>query len=82
MTTRRQVLARGSSGTPTTPVWVARKRAASGDKELVREGFVERRMRTVGETLYGLTREEAKRVVHQELFDWLSDARAATADAV
>ena len=57
--------------------WVARKKTQSGEL-LVKKGSVERRMRTVGDALHGLSRDEAKRAVREELYGWLS----ATADAV
>ena len=63
--------------------WIARKRTASGDGVLTLQFPVRKRMRTVGDSLHGLTRGEAKRIARQELVDFLfSDAGAATADAV
>ena len=55
---------------------VAHKKTADGEL-LVKKGPIERRMRTVGDALHGLTRDEAKRAVHDELRGWLSEPEAA-----
>ena len=52
--------------------WFARKKTPDGEV-LTKKGFIERRMRTVGDALHGLTRDEAKRAVHEELRGWLSE---------
>ena len=66
--------------------WVARKKTADGEM-LIKKGYVERRLKTVGDALHGLAREEAKRIVHEELYDWLNATErqvsgTATAQAV
>lgn len=55
--------------------WLARKKTADG-QFIVKRGPVERRMRTVGDALHGLTRDQAKRAVHDELREWHSDSVA------
>ena len=59
--------------------YTARKKSASGEP-LIKRGYVTERMRTAGDVLFGLDRDEAKKVVKQELIDWLDHSRAA-ADA-
>ena len=66
--------------------WVARKKTADGEM-LTKKGYVERRLKTVGDALHGLAREQAKHMVHEELYDWLNATEmkvsgTATAQAV
>ena len=56
--------------------WVAHKKTADGEL-LEKKGYALRRMRTVGDALHGLTRDEAKRAVHDELRGWISEPVAA-----
>ena len=51
--------------------WVARKKLPDG-RVVQKRGPVERRMRSVGDALHGLTRDQAKQSAHDELHEWLS----------
>ena len=57
--------------------WVARKKMSDG-AVVTKRGYILRRMRSVDDALHGMTRDEAKQVVHNELVAWLADSFPAS----